>query len=153
MLSKMLGQLNNSEIEDVLKNQVVGRIGCQADGVIYVVPVTYVYDGVHVYAHSAQGMKIDMMRKNADVCFEVDTMQNMANWQSVIAWGRFEEIKNDIERKNAMQKLIGRLMPLVASETAQPTHGIHAHEHDTSNRQAILFRIRLNKKTGRFEKR
>jgi hypothetical protein len=31
-----------------------------------------------------------MMKQNFEVCFEVETMLNMAN--SVIAWSRFEEI-------------------------------------------------------------
>jgi uncharacterized protein len=149
----MLGELNENQVEDVLKTQVIGRIGCHADGITYVVPVTYVYDGTNIYAHSAKGMKIDMMRKNPEVCFEVDTMQNMANWQSVIVWGRFDEITRMEERQQAMQKLIDRMMPLMTGETAQPTHGLNTHAQDVGNQQAILYRITINKKTGRFEKR
>ena len=33
-----------------------------------------------------------MMRENPWVCVEVDHMDNLANWRSVIAWGRFEEL-------------------------------------------------------------
>jgi hypothetical protein len=36
------------------------------------VPITYVFDGEAVYAHSADGLKIRMMRANPHVCFEVD---------------------------------------------------------------------------------
>jgi nitroimidazol reductase NimA-like FMN-containing flavoprotein (pyridoxamine 5'-phosphate oxidase superfamily) len=150
----MLGILNDSQMEDVLKTQVIGRIGCHADGITYVVPVTYVYDGANIYAHSAaKGMKVEMMNKNPEVCFEVDTMQNMANWQSVIVWGRFEEITDKKEKQAAMQKLIDRIMPLMTSETAQPTHGLKTHAADVQQQQAILYRIKVSKKTGRFEKR
>jgi nitroimidazol reductase NimA-like FMN-containing flavoprotein (pyridoxamine 5'-phosphate oxidase superfamily) len=148
----MLGELNLTQVENVLNNETVGRIGCHADGITYVVPVTYAYDGQRIYAHSAEGMKIDMMRKNPEVCFEVDTMQDMANWQSVIAWGKFEEITGKNEKKQAMQKLIDRLMPLMTSETAQPSHGLHSQAYDRANKQAVIYRIWLNKKTGRFEK-
>ena len=137
----MLGELNDNQVEDVLKSQVIGRIGCHVEGITYVVPVTYVYDGIHIYAHSAKGMKIDMMRKNPEVCFEVDTMQNIANWRSVIAWGKFEEIIIKEERQQAMQKLIDRMMRLMTSETAQPTHGLNTHAQDAGNQQAILYRI------------
>jgi len=137
----VLGELNDNQVEDVLKSQVIGRIGCHVEGITYVVPVTYVYDGIHIYAHSAKGMKIDMMRKNPEVCFEVDTMQNIANWQSVIAWGKFEEIIIKEERQQAMQKLIDRMMRLMTSETAQPTHGLNTHAQDAGNQQAILYRI------------
>ena len=33
------------------------------------------------------------MRANPNVCFEVDAMSNMANWQSVILFGTFHELK------------------------------------------------------------
>lgn len=149
----MLGELDNTQVDNILKTQFIGRIGCHANGITYVVPVTYVYDGINIYAHSGKGMKINMMQINPDVCFEVDEMQNMANWQSVIAWGTFEKITNRKDKQEAMQKLINRLMPMMTSETAQPTHGLNIHTEDTGDHQAILFRIRLNKKTGRFEKR
>ena len=89
----MLGELNETQVDHLLRAEVIGRIGCHADGITYVVPTTYVYDGADIYGHSAAvSTKIEMMRKNPDVCFEVDSMQNMANWQSVIVWGKFEEI-------------------------------------------------------------
>lgn len=150
----MLGELNEKQVDHVLRAEVIGRIGCHADGITYVVPVTYVYDGTDIYGHSAaRGMKIEMMRKNPDVCFEVDSMQNMANWQSVIVWGKFEEIIKKKEQQQAMKKLIDRIMPLMTSETAQPTHGLKKHVQDTGKQEMILYRIKLYKKTGRFEKR
>jgi len=54
----MLGELTNDEIEEVLKRNVLGRIGCCNDNKIYVVPVNYVYDGQHILAHSKEGLKI-----------------------------------------------------------------------------------------------
>lgn len=149
----MLGHLDNKEIENILNSQVIGRLGCHADGVTYVIPITYAYDGVYVYGHSAKGMKIDMMRKNPAVCFEVESVINLANWQSVISWGTFEEITGESERHQAMQKLMDRLLPLITGKTEQPTHGINTHKQDTVGHEAILFRIKLNNKTGRFEKR
>ena len=150
----MLGELNETQVDHLLRAEVVGRIGCHVDGITYVVPVTYVYDGADIYGHSAAGgTKIDMMRKNPDVCFEVDSMQNMANWQSVIVWGKFEEITKKIDQKQAMKKLTDRIMPLMTSETAQPTHGFKKNAQDAGKHEMILYRIKLYKKTGRFEKR
>lgn len=149
----MFGELNNEQIEQVLLANVVGRIGCYADGKVYVVPVTYVYENGVVIGHTGEGLKVSMLRKNPECCFEIDAMQNMANWQSVIAWGTFEELHND-EAAAAMTKLIGRLMPLMASETSQPTHGLEqTHHKDTRLVKAVVYRIRLKEKTGRFEKR
>ena len=59
----MLGNLTNEQIESVLRNAVIGRIGCCADKRVFVVPITYAYAGGYIYGHSAEGMKILMMRK------------------------------------------------------------------------------------------
>ncbi|MGZ4056799.1 MAG: pyridoxamine 5'-phosphate oxidase family protein [Bacteroidia bacterium] len=150
----MLGELNKQQIEQLLKSKVIGRIGIYADKRIYVVPVSYAYDGQYIYGHSKDGLKIKMMRKNPKVCFEVDTMLNMANWQSVISWGEFEEIKDPKEQKRAMTILVDRLMPLITSETAHPAHDLsQSHRKDTEGFTAVIFKIRLEEKTGRFEKR
>ena len=151
----MLGELNQAQIEQVLWSEEIGRIGCHADGQTYVVPITYVYDGESIYAHSADGMKLRMMRKNPNVCFEVDDMENMANWRSVIAWGKFEELTGD-EATHAMQLLVNRLIPLMTSETVastQITESTGSPSADTAGRSVSVYRIRLTEKTGRFEKR
>ncbi|MGZ3920846.1 MAG: pyridoxamine 5'-phosphate oxidase family protein [Bacteroidia bacterium] len=150
----MLGELNNDQIESLLRSEAIGRIGCYADNKIYVVPVSYAYDGIYIYAHSKEGMKILMMRKNPLVCFEVDHMENMANWQSVIASGTFEELTEHESSKRGMKILIDRLQPLMTSETAQPSHGLPGnHQNDVKAFHAVVFRIKLSEKTGRFEKR
>ena len=48
----MIGKLNNEEIEEFLKENVLGRIGCHDKGKTYVVPVSYVYDGKYIIVHS-----------------------------------------------------------------------------------------------------
>jgi len=80
----MVGRLSNEEIEEVLKRNVLGRIGCNDGKKNYVVPVNYAYDGKYIIAHSMMGLKIEIMRKNPQVCFEVDEMKNFVNWKSVI---------------------------------------------------------------------
>src|SRR5687768_6127046 len=101
----MLGKLTTTEIEEIIMHQTVGRIGCHANGITYIVPISYAYDGQYVYMHSYEGQKIDMMRKNPDICIEVDVMSDMANWKSVIAWGTFEELKDIEERNNGLKIL------------------------------------------------
>ncbi len=145
----MLGELNDAEIERLLHDEVLARIGCHANGLTYVVPITYAYDGECIVGHSRDGMKLRMMREHPDVCIEVDHMDDLANWKSVIAWGRFEELFG-VEAIKAMQKLVLRMAPLMTSETAVPSHGlVPAH---TTTERASLYRVRLTRKTGRFER-
>ncbi|MBL8969839.1 MAG: pyridoxamine 5'-phosphate oxidase family protein [Myxococcales bacterium] len=149
----MLGTLNDAEIEALLHSEVIGRIGCHDGGRTYVVPITYAYDGEAVYAHSAEGLKLTMMRNNPEVCFEVEHMDDLASWRSVIAWGRFEQLAGD-EAQRGMQRLLERLRPLMVSATARPSHGLGAqHRADVQGHTPAVYRIRLRERTGRFERR
>ena len=147
----MFGVLNEHEIEDVINAQIIGRIGCHADGITYIVPISYAYDGESIFAHTLEGMKISMMRKNPEVCFEVDTMLNIANWQSVISWGLFEELVDPEERKNALERIHARVLPKAASATAKLSPEWPFTPKDFNSIKGIVFRIRLHKKTGKFE--
>ncbi|HRN58380.1 MAG TPA: pyridoxamine 5'-phosphate oxidase family protein, partial [Agriterribacter sp.] len=53
----MFGILSADDIEILLQQQLVGRIGCHAKNVTYVVPVSYAYDGAYIYGHTFEGMK------------------------------------------------------------------------------------------------
>jgi len=150
----MLRELNYTQTEALLKDQVTGRIGCNSDGVTYIVPVNYLYDGTNIYCHSAKGMKIDMMRKNPAVCFEVDNIKDITNWESVIAWGKFEEITEIIEKQRTLQKLINRISPYIIDDSVTREHGFVDKESDIGTTiNLIIYKIIVHKKTGRFEDR
>lgn len=149
----MFGKLNQEEIETVLHSQLVGRIGCHENDTTYVVPISYAYDGEYIYAHTHEGMKIDIMRKNPKVCFEVESMSNMSNWKTVICWGEFEEINQEIERHSVLEKLQDRILPAFPSATTKlsPIWPFPASYVEIDKITGVVFRIGLTKKTGRFE--
>lgn len=148
----MLGKLDDTQIEKLLKEQVIGRIACQAKGEVYLVPVNYVYRDGCVYGHSGEGKKIRMMRENPKVCFEVDDIRSVFQWQSVIATGVYEEITELEEKQQAMQGIIHRIMPLVTNPQGHPSHGITEKDSDVGTTvELVVYRIRLEHKTGRFE--
>jgi nitroimidazol reductase NimA-like FMN-containing flavoprotein (pyridoxamine 5'-phosphate oxidase superfamily) len=120
-----------------------------------VVPVNYVYEEPHIYVHSGEGLKVNIMRKNPEVCFQIDSIENMFNWQSVICWGTFEELSGMQEKQEAMQKLISKIEPYLSeAEDAHPSHGIADSASDIGfEKELVLYRIKLTKKTGRFENR
>jgi len=106
----MLGQLTNEEIEEVLMNNLLGRIGCSNGKKVYVVPVNYVYDGHYIFAQSQEGLKIDMMRNNPNVCFEVDEVKDFINWQSVILWGVYQELFDERSRYDVMKSFNEKML-------------------------------------------
>ena len=148
----MIDILDNNQIEEVLKKHFVGRIGCHTNDQVYVVPVSYAYDGKYVYVRSFEGKKIETMRNNPKVCFEVDETQNMANWKSVIAWGEFEELTDKAERNKALKILIDRHLPLLTSDMSHLGDIWPFPPEDLSSIKGIVFRILLKEKTGRYEK-
>jgi nitroimidazol reductase NimA-like FMN-containing flavoprotein (pyridoxamine 5'-phosphate oxidase superfamily) len=150
----MQRELEDTQIDELLKSQLTGRIGCHSADLIYVVPVNYIYEAPDIYCHSAKGMKIDLMRDNPQVCFEVDNIKDMTNWQSAIVWGRFEEITDIEEKQNIMQKLIDRVTPFILDDSVPPSHGFVDTESDVGDTiELIVYKISVSKRTGRFEKR
>src|SRR5918998_6699746 len=103
----VIRELPTEEIEALLRTAIVGRIACcghgaAGDGRPYLVPLAYGYDGVAVYAHSGPGRKLDLMRAEPRVTFEVDEAAASDRWRSVIAEGFFEEITDPSEREKAL---------------------------------------------------
>lgn len=148
----MLGKLTDAQMQSLLTSQALGRIAC-TDGIQpYIVPITYAYDGHYIYGHSNEGQKISIMRKNPHVCFEVDRMTDMANWQCVLINGVFEELTGK-DAEEARGIFFDRVFPLITSSTVHPhEHGVE-HTIDDSNRiKFVMFRIRITHSTGRFEK-
>ncbi len=150
----MLGTLTTSQIDEILVNNMTGRIGCTDGQKVYIVPVSYAFNGTYLVAHSREGMKIDMMRANPSVCFEVDEIDDFTNWRSVVLWGDYEEVTDERERYYAMKFLVGNLLKQPVSETA----GLHdmstelAQSHMAAHKRPVIYRIRIKEKAGRYEK-
>jgi nitroimidazol reductase NimA-like FMN-containing flavoprotein (pyridoxamine 5'-phosphate oxidase superfamily) len=150
----VIGELDQTQIDSLLQSEVIGRIGCYANGMVYVVPVTYVYDGNCIYGHTDEGMKMRFIRTNPRVCFQVDHVENIANWQSAIVQGTFEEL-NDGDADKAIVLLKSRILPSVANHSATVSHGLESYVQyrmQTASRHGIIYRINIKEKTGRFEK-
>jgi len=148
----MLGALTREQCEHVLRRELTGRIGCSTAGKIYIIPVTYVFDDKFVYAHSKEGLKIRMMRKNPKVCFEVESRETMRDWRTVILWGRYEELKSVSEQKKALKILNDHLLPFLLSESLRPVGYADAPRQVERERKPVIYRISIDEITGRFEK-
>ena len=111
------------EIDAILQSAQVCRIAMAVGGRPYIVPVNFAVSDNHLYFHSAQkGKKIDMLRDNPAVCFEVDIPGDLkgsdtaCSWgmkyQSVIGFGQADFIEDASEKKKAlgvlMKKYAGR---------------------------------------------
>lgn len=103
-------------IESILKEAMVCRVAICEDNVPYLVPMNFGFKNNYLYLHSAlQGKKIDILKKNNNVCFEVDinteliTKENPCNWSmkyySVIGQGKACFI-DDLKEKGDILNII-----------------------------------------------
>ena len=72
-MRRKVQQLSPEETEAVLLRGTAGVLALTGDKAFpYAVPISYVYDGEHIYFHSAlEGHKIDAIRRNPNASFAV----------------------------------------------------------------------------------
>jgi uncharacterized protein len=101
-------------IRKIMDDAEVLRLGMCKDNKPYVVPLSFGFDGEYVYFHSGKaGMKVDYLKSNPDVCFEVESKADLmkhetdackfsVSYQSVIGFGEALEIAGNDEKRKAL---------------------------------------------------
>jgi nitroimidazol reductase NimA-like FMN-containing flavoprotein (pyridoxamine 5'-phosphate oxidase superfamily) len=133
-------ELSEAEIDAFLREQIIGRIGCHVDGLTYVVPVIYAYDGESIWVYTIEGQKTQMMRANPAICFETDEYER-GSWRSVIVQGRYVELDGDGSQK-ALMLLADRFASRRSPEDGE-------RRQRASGRPTVAFRIEILEATGR----
>jgi nitroimidazol reductase NimA-like FMN-containing flavoprotein (pyridoxamine 5'-phosphate oxidase superfamily) len=105
------------EIEQVIKKAKVCRLGLVDNDGAYIVPVCFGYDRNNLYFHSApEGRKMELIKKNKRVCFEIDTDVEIVNaekpcgwttkYRSVIGTGRAYILEKDEEKVHGLSLIM-----------------------------------------------
>ncbi len=108
---------DQKEIEAILREAQVCRIAMCDRSEPYVVPVCFGYEDRKLYFHSAaEGKKIEALRANPRVCFEVEVDVEVrlgkvpcgsgVRYRSVIGRGRAELIEDEDEKRRALDVLM-----------------------------------------------
>lgn len=104
---------DKKEIESIINRSYVCRIAISENNFPYIVPVCFGYKDNFLYFHSAiEGKKIDIIKKNNNVCFEFDIYGglvksgNLCDWDmkyySVIGSGKAFFINDPMEKKRVL---------------------------------------------------
>lgn len=147
----MLGELNSSQMENILYSEFKGRIGYAEKKDTSLLPVSYVYDGVYINALVNNLQKNDIMRNSSSVYIEVDIKESKRNWWTVTAWGELEEIKNVEQHNSIFQKAFRRIIPETRNEEATSFDMTSKTENIKLPFKTMLLKIKLTKKSGRFQ--
>ena len=101
------------EIESIIRKSQVCRLALADGGLPYIVPLCFGYKNKILYFHSAkEGQKIEILRRNHQVCFEFDidarvrSGKTACNWtmayKSVIGFGTASFIEDPEEKQKAL---------------------------------------------------
>ena len=140
--------VDRSQIDDILERALVCRIAVCDDGQSYVVPVNFGYSGGCLYIHSAhEGKKIDILKRNPRVSFEVDIDHALItgkdpcsytfHYRSVVGFGT-ATILHDVKEKRKGLDAIVRHYAKDASSYP-----------DASLARVTLVRIDISSMTGK----
>jgi uncharacterized protein len=149
-------KLTASEIENLLINNYIGRIASSEENKPYIVPITFFYDKASrsVISYSGEGKKVRMLRKNPLVCFETENIKEISKWETVIAWGTFEELTG-AEAKNLLHKFTDHVKKLINDNKGSESDLKHLNEisnPEIKEGKHIIYRIRLSEMEGRRRK-
>ncbi len=105
------------EMQDILGQGLVCRLGLSDGRFPYIVPMSYGVRNGRLYLHGAgEGTKIDLIRRNDRVCFEVDVDARVARgdspcrwsmkYRSVIGFGRARLLEDDAEKRAGLDAIM-----------------------------------------------
>jgi nitroimidazol reductase NimA-like FMN-containing flavoprotein (pyridoxamine 5'-phosphate oxidase superfamily) len=85
---------SKEEIESVIQKSLVCRLGMDDEDGPYIVPLSFGYADGCLFFHSAkEGRKLNILRRNNKVCFEVDMVGEMVRGDKACDWGmKFESV-------------------------------------------------------------
>ena len=104
-------------VEAIIRDSLVCRLALSDENSPYVVPLCFGYKDNTLYFHSSpEGKKIEILRKNGNVCFEFDIDQEVVqddkpckwtmNYRSVIAFGKGSVVEDLEEKKKGLDAIM-----------------------------------------------
>jgi nitroimidazol reductase NimA-like FMN-containing flavoprotein (pyridoxamine 5'-phosphate oxidase superfamily) len=88
-----VGELDSAQVEHMLRRRRIARLVCEGDGLDYVGTVRYyALDLPYVYLHAPEPALLGLFHATRSVRFEVDEVESPGRWESVVGWGRIEEL-------------------------------------------------------------
>ncbi|HET8632562.1 MAG TPA: pyridoxamine 5'-phosphate oxidase family protein [Gemmatimonadales bacterium] len=129
--------LSERECRELLGRNHVGRIAYQIGEYVNIVPLGYVYHGDWLACRTQEGSKVSVLRRSPYVAFEVDEVEGLFDWKSVVVQGSwYEEDRPTTGREETLAALRA-----VAPNVLTP--------EDPTPFRDILFRIHIREITGR----
>lgn len=138
-------ELDAQECIALLDRHRVGRLALSHKDRVEIVPIHYLYDDGWLYCRTAAGMKLETASHNRWVAFEVDEIDGLFDWRSVVVKGGLYLLRKEgSEHEQAIYEKGVRLVRRIIPEALTP--------EDPVPERALLFRIHVDEISGRGAK-
>jgi nitroimidazol reductase NimA-like FMN-containing flavoprotein (pyridoxamine 5'-phosphate oxidase superfamily) len=129
--------LSDTECRELLARNNIGRIAYQIRDHVNIVPLGYVYHDEWLACRTQEGSKVSVLRHSPYVAFEVDEVEGLFDWKSVVVQGSWYE--EDLPTEGREETLAA--LRSVAPDVLTPD--------DPTPFRDVLFRIHIREITGR----
>ena len=136
-------EMSRPEIVALLGRGRTGHLGCTRDGHPYVVPMNYAFDSGCLYFFTTEGTKTEYIAANPEVCFQVEEVEDVRNWSSVMALGPAERLSKPEEIERAM-RLIAERNPTLEPAVNETKVGAWRRFNNI-----VIYRVRPHSLHGR----
>jgi nitroimidazol reductase NimA-like FMN-containing flavoprotein (pyridoxamine 5'-phosphate oxidase superfamily) len=140
---------DKAEIEAIISRAEVCRLALAEGDVPYIIPMNFGYQDNCLYFHcAAEGKKLDVIRQNNQVCFEMDIdgqlvkpAERTCSWsykyRSVIGFGKAAVIENSRDKSAALN--------IVTQHYGGQPHEFSAKETD----KMLIIKVEISSMTGK----
>ena len=134
--------LDPAECTALLARHHVGRLAFSRKDRVDIEPIHYVFDNGWLYGRTQPGTKLEVIMRNRWIAFEVDEIDALFDWRSVVVKGGFYILRADgsPHETDAYEKGVAILRRLIP-ETMTAA--------DPLPDRAIVFRINVDELFGR----
>jgi nitroimidazol reductase NimA-like FMN-containing flavoprotein (pyridoxamine 5'-phosphate oxidase superfamily) len=143
-------EIKNEElIGAILRRASICRIALSENDLPYIVPLCFGHKDNFLYFHTArEGRKIDMIRKNNNVCFEIENDtellagENPCKWTmkyySIIGFGKAFLVEDTEEKRKALDVI------------AEHYSGKSSYEFpETALHKVVVIKVKIETMTGK----
>ena len=82
-------ELSREEIEETITRNRVGRIAFSFHDRVDIQPIHYIYERGWLYGRTSEGEKIYTLKHNQWIAFEIDEVNDLFDWRSIVIHGSF----------------------------------------------------------------
>lgn len=147
----MHAELDPTECKKILADNYYAHLGCYDGTYPYVLPITYMWHDGAIYSFTKEGKKIDIMTRHANVCVQVEQVENGFTWQSVMVLGTFELVTDAKKSQEMKVKLARQFGKITVKERKIPVSPMIADVHEDKGGMdyGIVYRVKPVSMTGR----